>query len=146
VLPKAPTEFGRTPLLPHGAALPGLPVAARPRPAEKGAGSEEPGEMPRLRRTGSGGRRDQVGQASRLTALGADEIEFAVRIGAPSQRAEPLEAQAGSTTCRSESTRVQHRAVLVLTTELAIVRVQKSVDGKYQWALAVAQMAGLIRM
>jgi hypothetical protein len=41
--PKAPTEFGRTPLLSHGAAWAGILVAVAPQTDDQGAGPEGPG-------------------------------------------------------------------------------------------------------
>ena len=73
VLPKAPTEFGRTPLLAHGAAFHRIPLAARARPAGQGARPKEPGAVPRLRHTRSRSCVDQVGEVSRLIPFGIAE-------------------------------------------------------------------------
>jgi hypothetical protein len=47
VLSKAPTEFGRTPLLPYGAAFHGILVVARPQPAGQGARQGDGEDRPR---------------------------------------------------------------------------------------------------
>jgi hypothetical protein len=61
VLLKAPTEFGRTPLLAYGAAFDGVPVPARPQPAGQNRRSQGSRAVPWLRCAGASHRVDQSG-------------------------------------------------------------------------------------